>query len=358
MSEKIYGIPVVTPICPDGTGGGGSSGGGVTSWNDLTDKPFGETVLYEYDKDKEYTDVLDDPDIDKLIYVKISDETPNETFFVGKTLKIEHSDGTPSDMITLTDDYIFAADGMIRVLPALIVIFTEFDFGDEKTLSPGIWVMVERTNPYSIQLCDVNAINEGYIPDTIARVSDGVEWNMVKGKPFGDEAVLYAYDENKEYVDSYSVTMDDGSTAVCVKFGVMEYGEHPPESDYFIGKSVFFRTVLGDETEEIRTVITSDMITQIELGVYAILPGFIFVVDTALYENGPIALSRGIWTVFPGGESNPRVTNVLLFDEPKLLDEMYIPDTIARTEDVQTMIDTALGEIEATGIIGVRIEEV
>lgn len=37
--SKIYGIPVATPINPEKFKGGSS---GVSSWNDLTDKPFGE----------------------------------------------------------------------------------------------------------------------------------------------------------------------------------------------------------------------------------------------------------------------------------------------------------------------------
>ena len=53
--SKIYGIPVATPINPEKFKGGSS---GVSSWNDLTDKPFGEeigNVLLQAETERSFT---------------------------------------------------------------------------------------------------------------------------------------------------------------------------------------------------------------------------------------------------------------------------------------------------------------
>ena len=392
--SKIYGIPVTTPICPSGTGGGsvtdkqienavsnymaenpidvgvktvngvypdkngnvdvaGGETGGVSSWNDLTDKPFCETVLYSWDEQNEYTEAVTIPEdmgAPGARFVKISDDAPDSSFFIGKTYVVTGvENGEPyTASFVMTEDAIYLMADTAYIAMNFYVFTDTTDLGGI-VLTKGIWAMSDYTDVdgylTSMKVLTVVPIDERYIPDTIARKGELPEhtWESLPDKPFGNEAVLYEYDKNNDYVDSYSVTKDDGSNVLCVKFGVMKYGEHPPESDYFIGKSVFVRAVSGDETEEERTNITSDIIMPEQNGVYMIGAGFICVVDTALYENGPIALSRGIWALIP---DTIHVTNIRIYDEPQPLNERYIPDTIARIADVQVMIDAALGVIE------------
>ena len=155
--SKIYGIPVATPICPSNTGGGtgGGSvpyeqiaqavedymaenpvevsgvvktvngtapdedgnvkiegGSGVSSWNDLTDKPFGETVLYSWDEQNEYTEAVSIPEdmgAPGARFVKISDDAPDSSFFIGKTYsETGVENGEPyTTSVVLTEDYIY-----------------------------------------------------------------------------------------------------------------------------------------------------------------------------------------------------------------------------------------------------------
>ena len=185
--SKIYGIPVTTPICPSGTGGG------VPSWNDLTDKPFGGGVLYEWKESTVYTETVTTPDGAPFeMFEKISTDVPGYEFLIGKTCSVEYEDDTGVAYATkyITADEIAIdtiADGyyMLECLrPSEYVSVTLlFCMSDSVnfmglTLSKGVWAMggINKSAfgvaPLVITITDVSCIDEKYIPDTIARTAD------------------------------------------------------------------------------------------------------------------------------------------------------------------------------------------
>ena len=234
--SKIYGIPVATPICPSNTGGGtgGGSvtdvqianavsnymaenpidvgvktvngnqpdengnvnvegGSGVNSWNDLTDKPFGDGVLYEWKESTVYTETVTPPyGAPFELIEKISTDVPGYEFLINKTCSVEYEDDTGVAYATkyITADEIAIdtiADGyyMLECLrPSEYVSVTLlFCMSDSVnfmglTLSKGVWAMGGANKSafgvatLVITVTDVSCIDEKYIPDTIARTAD------------------------------------------------------------------------------------------------------------------------------------------------------------------------------------------
>lgn len=343
MSEKIYGIPVVTPICPDGTGGGGSSGGGVTSWNDIPDKPFGETVIYAYDKDGTYDEVYELAFIgdDTATYIKISDETPNKEFFIGKTLKFEFTNGEPSDTVIINENLVMSniPGQQLNIAMLINVLYQEYPVSDEITLTPGVWFCIPSSTPIGgIQISGIKTIDEEYIPDTIARVYP---------------RVLYEWDESVVYSDLVAV---DGT--YCSSYA--KISDDAPEMEFFIGKILRGQKTENGETTEVSTTLTENLVfSQID-GTYVIDYGLFIVVTVDSCEYEGYVFTKGIWCRNDYIDTSNCVSKAQILDPGKPIDESLIPDTIARVADieklipsggsiteekVQEMIDTALGVI-------------
>lgn len=168
-------------------------GGGVTSWNDLEDKPFGGGVLYEWKESTVYTETVTTPDgVPFELIEKISTDVPGYEFLINKTCSVEYEDDTGVAYATkyITADEIAIdtiADGyyMLECLrPSEYVSVTLlFCMSDSVnfmglTLSKGVWAMggINKSAfgvaPLVITITDVSCIDEKYIPDTIARTAD------------------------------------------------------------------------------------------------------------------------------------------------------------------------------------------
>ncbi len=296
------------------------------SWNDLTEKPFGENgnpKLEEvYNQSLYFQDQSFDDRDDAYQYDTTDWLVEGEEYVVSW----EGNEWTVTCYVQESGKY---GDGALCVgdidyleYPFFIGNYGYFRTNDTTTTFRQ--VIVHHIVREKKQL------DEKYIPATIARKSDIPEsfsgnWNDLKNRPFGelgnskrvevynqsiyfqdpsydDRSDAYKYDttdwliEGEEYVvtwegdERYATCYVQeagkyGAGTLCI--GDIEYDRYP----FFIGNTGYFRT--NDTTSKYRQVIVHQIV----------------------YEETQ-------------------------------LDEKYIPDTIARKTDVQTMIDSALGVIE------------
>lgn len=157
-----------------------SASGFSGSWNDLTDKPFGEsgaTIVYDGNKEGLTADLSNS-------YVLVSRLTPSVSEVIGgkittKDTHFEESADTPiedTNVIELDDGYRISGS-----YADVYVIFVNNAVCEEKTFpQSGIYFQSEdhafRENRFQVTNMTwgdgVKQIDEKYIPNTIARVSD------------------------------------------------------------------------------------------------------------------------------------------------------------------------------------------
>lgn len=168
-------------------------GGGVSSWNDLEDKPFdssvadGEVTL-TFDGNvagRDYIHIPGDASTQEQYYVKMSGDTPSKESFYGTTAYYV-SNGVESS-VELTEGYMstncIVQEGMgftlmLGGVAVVMVITATFTMGD-MTFEPGVWfhyVVADPDYPSSVtyagQVETIQHLDEKYIPDTIARVTE------------------------------------------------------------------------------------------------------------------------------------------------------------------------------------------
>lgn len=192
-------IPITDKFKPKGTGGfalvdaadvempDGSRlsdfKGGSVSWDDITGKPFGEEVVYyAWDKDTEYETSIDaSPNQFATKVVKLSDESQDSSFFFGKTFSCSAINNGEDMKIytTITEDHIVQlAEEIYVVLESAIVVTADSAVYGDVTLTRGVWAIGGYLETSPIQflwwkiLDPVTQLDESFIPDTIARVSD------------------------------------------------------------------------------------------------------------------------------------------------------------------------------------------
>lgn len=183
LIAKVNGLKFVKTVNGKGPDENGNVdvevGGGVTSWNDLTDKPFGdEKVYYEWNRNTEYTEkepLYDGTEVSGYM-VKLSNDTPTSDFFIGKYGKAVF-DGQEGDPTPITEEFLVIGSNFYLVAEFIAVALdtvTEFEInGTSATLTKGVWCMDLSDSPIeSLKIIDpATPIPEKFIPDTIARVS-------------------------------------------------------------------------------------------------------------------------------------------------------------------------------------------
>lgn len=160
---------------------------GITSWNDLTDKPFGEEgngAIIEWDGNTEGRGMItfdgqpfDGPSIDgeTCYYYKISDLTPTFDELMGGQFEYSDGSGTTLDEKIWVEQY----DGTIAVMGTFFVFYkTEFSVDESVISVPSTGIYAVGTPSGSAYLrklsygsTDIKTIDEKFIPDTIARVN-------------------------------------------------------------------------------------------------------------------------------------------------------------------------------------------
>lgn len=161
---------------PDISGGGG--GGGVSSWNDLTDRPFGEvevpaqTITFDGNLEGfEYLTFAESEETSQY-YVKLSTTVPAAESFIGSTLSYVMEGEVQT--VEVTNDMIRdMGEQGYAVNDVLMVATSDLTAGD-KVITAGVWTALVTANGvpfiYTSQITlpggtVVQKLDEKYLPD-------------------------------------------------------------------------------------------------------------------------------------------------------------------------------------------------
>ena len=332
-----------------------NAGGGVTSWNDLEDKPFDEIPpLFDiqWDGNMDGHDTVEVGEGTHL--VKVSDDVYTAEQVLGSTFHFSNG----WNEVVSEDNMSTDMPGALIVAGAAVLVHSATDVIEgmglpEGSLSNGVWFGNTVSEGYYVNRFvaphGIQTIDEKYIPDTIARKSDipdgGVtswndledkpvfaevatsgSWNDLADKPFG-EGVRVGW---KEVANGYT-----SQTGSLTSFSVTSQLTLTPEKTYKI-------------------VVTEPMqnITRETIGVASkrTLPDYwdLYTIGT---EDDAVRLTastnREVIPAFTITLAEPiqslmgvRVTIYEEILDVKTLDEKYIPDTIARKTDIPTIPST------------------
>lgn len=164
------------------------------------------TTYYQWDDNVVYDEVVVAPEGQSFTgYAKISNDTPESSFFVDKYVyMIGYERGIfKSDWVQVRSDYITAFDGYYSILNTLFVVTADTVDVNGVTLTKGIWVTDGQDKSQGayimkMRFTDSNKIiSETVIPDTIARksdISDSISTPITA--QVGQTIVVKAVDEN------------------------------------------------------------------------------------------------------------------------------------------------------------------
>ena len=145
---------------------------------------YDEIFYYEWNEDTEYETSVDAPANDTYSkMVKISNDAPDSSFFLGKTLSMCYLyDGKENRRdVTLSEELLAEAlEGITYSLgdTAIVVMADSFTFDNGVTLTKGIWSMSEYLEDSSMRglwwkvYDPAKTIEEKYLPDTVVKSSD------------------------------------------------------------------------------------------------------------------------------------------------------------------------------------------
>jgi hypothetical protein len=307
-------------------------------------------VYYEWNEETEYTEIIPCPTALNHFanqFVKVSDDAPGIDFLVGKYFR--GTIGDKEQIMQITEDVVFPVSDL--VYNAMDIMFIAS--GDETveeigvTFTKGIWVVDDFKEDSPIQidawqiLVPAMTIDEKYIPDTIARVSQipepsvGVSsWNELEDKPFGENVTVNSH--GVVYLDKTLEFTAEGDvyTSESVGLGVNFLEGH----DYcFIWDGTEYHLMAqGDGTSTLSSGL--------------VWAGNGSIVDSELPDTGePFYVTRAdnyasmnrlivFKTADESAAHTVKASSVNITRELKQLDEKYIPDTIARTADVQAAV--------------------
>lgn len=305
--------------------------GGATSWNNLTDKPFGE----EYDKVIFSTSYNFSTSKDGSHFTYI---TGGATFEIieGQTYVVDY-DGTsyeciayysvpPSDFPTIGNSTLSSSDVNAIVPnggnnePFVITI------ADEDLL---MYVETEGLHHISIHEVGHTKLDKKYL---------SIKWEDLLNKPFIPLTVYYEWQESEYYSDYVSIPSD--LNAPAKRF--VRIGEAVDDINFFAGK--YIRVVpTVPFAGETGSKITQDMIIMAADGVYSIANlVFVILVDSYDVGNG-IILTKGVWTYDNWNEGYNDYNALRIVTPAKYIDESVIPPTIARASLVEQAVEYLTG---------------
>ena len=229
-------------------------GGGVSSWNDLTDKPFyGENLIIEWDGNPEGKDIID---MGNMPMYKVSDKVLTKNDFVGATIKVDNME------IVLTEEMVSElfmefADGLVIGLefPILSTSKTIFDPSSQTFASsaPSVIEFPSTGTYFGIPMVlsneIVKTIDPKYLPQT---GGGGMFVNVSK-----DSTGKYVADHT--YVEVYNSIVSGQNTVVGLSLSTGDYILFP----YYVFNGIKFTTVISGGQYEQPTITfnTDDTIT-------------------------------------------------------------------------------------------------
>lgn len=161
--------------------------------------------------------------------------------------------------------------------------------------------------------------------------SGGVtSWNDLADKPFYPPVIYYEW--NEETVYDTTIALPDGGYAMQLA----KISDDTPTSDFFIGKYVYAKALYNDEVQSMEQIISSNMISVFSEEVYSIGNGMLYVVLADSVDLEGLTLTKGMWCM-DGWDSSSGMAylNLKFKEQGKMIDESVIPDTIARTSDIE-----------------------
>ena len=321
---------------------------GVSSWNDLTDKPFGDDCVIK-EKGEEIFSISYDfvaNDHGEILYSEDSvlEITEGETYFVDY-------DGTTYECIAYLakagsdDEPIYLpVIGNIEIVGMSGGNAEPFLIGSD--IETFVYVQTEGTHDIvlyaSVDGVGLKKLDKKYLPDDIGGVTS---WNDLEDKPFEVPTIYYEWNYQTRYPET--IELPNG-TEVYVKIN----DEIPESSGFFRGK--YISTVaainsasgsmfLSDESvikeSDIRVISSSDGTEHGYTVGFGIAVIFSDITETDQESGATLTLSRGVWFLDPIAGSGVKPINCRVIDAPsKKINDIVIPDTIARSAQLENLI--------------------
>ena len=228
MSEKIYADrKYVESLIAAG-------GGGVTSWNDLTDRPFYEEddqTVIEWDSSTEGRDSFG---LNDLTYYKVSDLIPTVEELMGGNISVVSNGSHISG--ALDDTTLISAEGYISLGEvAYVVVQTPFNYNDAIIGAPstGIYIVyIDDPSDYVLTYGPIiHKLDPKFLPEGSAGWEEGeqtiIEWDgNTEGRdsvsPVDGMTLIKVSDELPDPTDllGSTVWLSDGSSMIITEDNV------------------------------------------------------------------------------------------------------------------------------------------
>lgn len=355
---------------------GGSGESGVSSWNDLTDKPFYEEVV------STDTNIWDGNTKDHLIinndygisFIKISDVVP--TIDDCSNGIIEFIDENDTYGVTSTVDYLQQSinnRGYIATDNGTYIIPTD-NYNDQNFLitfpEAGIWLcdysgqgtfsfvskIIKIPGYTGFNMTNIKTIDEKYLPDSHS-------WDNLKNRPFGESVIslgnVLRWDGN-----TTGLVTNIADTPVLYKIS----DNIPSVDDIKNGGKAGIKDYRGNTNSENLNIDLA--VEQLNTNGYFIWESYLAIIteDNTNTESYGVFPEKGIYFFSRsyGYRGEYFIINDYNFTKLniELIDEKFIPDTIVRKSDLGNIDIGGGGSLDkitatdTTGILGLTNAEV
>lgn len=302
----------------------GGNGGGVSSWNDLTDKPFGEegwSIEWDGTPTDEFVEI-----VSGIGYYKVSEAIPTKDELVGATYKGADAGGESTEFVVESSNIVdHNADCYGEELGMFLVVTQETDveLGDfEFSLTEGLWFMGFGI-PTSLGKGEIKTLDKKYIPSEIGT------WENMPDKPFWKTEIKYEWDGNTDDLESFTVV--EGVDFYHISSNIISETELLGASVklYFDGDNLEGEISQDGEINLIKTDVGNCII------MYGGQLPVAFVASTSGDDSfGGLSFcipDTGLWFLHSFGEDE--YTHYLQNTLTKKIDEKFLPNTVVLKEE-------------------------
>ena len=325
-------------------------------WNNLNNRPFGDnTIAIEWDGN-----ITDEMDVNKFpIFGEGTDEITKLCDLPAGLSKAEDLIGC---LITAQGETLEVPEDIVEILssvyhniipigdPAIITFILDTTYSlhhpDEGTLeftapSPGVYVPGEarHATPVFFEKKTVKTLDEQFITDTIARVSD-LDWNNLSNRPFYEEGTgaIIEWDETSA---NDELLIEESNS---VQQTIFKISDLTPSIDELVGAVITVNAPsLGIDNQSM--VLEEAMLIKGSTCVNALMLYVAYSAGTCELENGHIVSvpSPGTYGLIMEGYSAKLSYGSTTI---KTIDEKFIPETIARVDQIPTIPPTSWNDLQ------------
>lgn len=334
----------------------------VKSWDELEDKPFGGSLIGDtitWNGETAGYDVVELPmaadDITTMIpFCRISDHPPTASQIRNGNIAVELSNGNRiTSQDTLMDISMVMEDGFAMLASLYIIVIPYNNYaladGSEAIVFPKRGIYMCRMDDVYVSRLHIDGFEFGLMKQLEAACvqgfeavkSDTIEWNGEIGER---EVVLLM-----PGIPQFFVHVSDAAPSL----NAMMQGET-------LGLS-FYNVEGGTQTVDIPADVIPEYVFQVSENVYAIGEYFavVAVQDHASFSLGSITVTlpkRGVYFMIVLDEGSGAVAGyVCRLSSPAIqhvcgavLEEKYIPDTIARKSDLENHTHNYISKVTST----------